>query len=71
MEAHGQLQILGAGTPDGRFLIGCVLRDNFLDTKGTAPGDVALYEIATGKVQTLAPMQRPDSQMISAAADDN
>ena len=71
MEAHRHFQFSGAGTPDGRFLIGCVLRDNFLDTKGTAPGDVALYEIATGKVQTLAPMQRPDSQMISAAADDN
>jgi len=61
----------GGATPDGKFLIGNVIRNNFLNTTSTTPGDVVLYELATGKVQKLATMQEPDSQVTSSAADEH
>jgi hypothetical protein len=60
-----------AGTPDGRFLIGTVDRNDFANTTSTRPGDAVLYEIGTATLRTMATLGHPDSQMLSAAADDD
>jgi hypothetical protein len=61
----------GSATPDGRFLIGSLLRNSFLETPGIKPGSVVLYEVATGKVTTLASMRVPTSLVFSASADED
>lgn len=61
--------VANAVTPDGRFVIGSVLRDGFGLTPGTEPGEAALYEVATGRVVEMARLQSVDSQVQSAAAD--
>ena len=58
-----------AGTPDGRYLIGSVQRDGFGTTPGGAPGEAALYEVASGRVVKMARLQASTSQVLSAAAD--
>jgi hypothetical protein len=63
--------VFSSGTPDGRFLIGSVLRNNFLDTSTSIPGDVVLYDIEAEKVLKLAAMQAANSQVTSSAADEN
>ena len=57
-----------AGTPDGRYLIGSVMREHFLDVSGS-PGDAALYEVATGRIVRMARLQSPDSRVQSASSD--
>lgn len=61
----------GPATPDGRYLIGSLLHNDFLETPGKKPGSVVLYEVATARITTLAQMQSPGSQVFSASADDD
>lgn len=71
VEANRYFVFSGSGTPDGRFLIGDVVRNDFLDTTSSTPGDVVLYEVGTAKIQKLATMQAPNSQVTSASADED
>jgi hypothetical protein len=71
VEADRYFVFSGSGTPDGRFLIGDVIRNHFLDTTSRRPGDVVLYEVASRKIQKLATMQAPNSQVTSASADED
>lgn len=61
----------GSATPDGHFLIGDVVRNDFLETSSTTPGDVVLYEVGSAKIHKLATMQSPNSQVTSASADED
>lgn len=71
VEADRYFVFSGAGTPEGQFVIGDLVRNDFLNTTSTTPGDVVLYEVPTGKIQKLATMQAPNSQVTSASADED